>query len=123
MEVKDWDFFMVVFVGSDRLQHFLWDTHLQLNTSKGTMEYNVILRYYELIDSIIGEILQKLDENTISFIVSDHGFTTFRRGFNLNTWLLENGFIRLRDPSRQGKHEMFVNVDWSGTKAYGLGMT
>jgi predicted AlkP superfamily phosphohydrolase/phosphomutase len=96
MEVKDWDFFMVVFVGSDRLQHFLWDTHLQLNTSKGTMEYNVILRYYELIDSIIGEILQKLDENTISFIVSDHGFKQVKRDFYVNNWLKSIGLLDLK---------------------------
>lgn len=55
-------------------------------------------------------------------VLSDHGFTTFRRGFNLNTWLMENGYLRLRDPSRQGRSELFVNVDWSKTKAYGLGM-
>jgi predicted AlkP superfamily phosphohydrolase/phosphomutase len=96
MEEKDWDFFMVVFVGSDRLQHFLWDTQLQMNTSKGTMKYNVILKYYELIDSIIGEILQKLDENTINLIVSDHGFTQVKRDFYINNWLKSIGLLDLK---------------------------
>ena len=96
MEEKDWDFFMVIFVGSDRLQHFLWDTHLQMNTSKGAIRYNVILKYYELIDSIISEILQKLDENTINFIVSDHGFKQVKRDFYINNWLKSIGLLYLK---------------------------
>jgi predicted AlkP superfamily phosphohydrolase/phosphomutase len=56
------------------------------------------------------------------FVVSDHGFTPFRRGFNLNTWLLENGYHRLRDRRYQKDTELFQHTAWSSTRAYGYGL-
>ncbi|MFX1518499.1 MAG: alkaline phosphatase family protein [Promethearchaeota archaeon] len=96
MEKKDWDFFMVVFVGADRLQHFLWNTHLRIKTSKGIQKYNVIVQYYQLIDAIIGDFLQKLDENTITLIVSDHGFKQVKRDIYINNWLKDKGLLDLK---------------------------
>ena len=55
-------------------------------------------------------------------VLSDHGFDSFRRGFNLNSWLVENQYIDLIRPEQQGRHEFFTNVNWSRTMAYGLGM-
>ncbi len=97
MEKKEWDFFMVVFVGSDRLQHFLWDTNLTIKTTKGKLKYNAIVRYYQLIDAILGEILQKLDENTIVMIVSDHGFKQVKRDFYINNWLKKIELLDLKN--------------------------
>jgi predicted AlkP superfamily phosphohydrolase/phosphomutase len=55
-------------------------------------------------------------------ILSDHGFAPWYRAFHLNTWLLDHGYITLRDPTRQGESEFFLNVDWTRTRAYGLGL-
>jgi len=66
-------------------------------------------------------------------ICSDHGFTSFRRGVNYNTWLVKNGFMVLRQGASGGKTledlfdrgelgEFFKYVDWSRTKAYALGL-
>ncbi len=96
MENNDWDFFMVVFVGADRLQHFLWDTYLSSRTTKGNQRYNVIVRYYQLIDTVIGELLQKLDENTIILIVSDHGFKSVKRDVYINNLLKNIGLLTLK---------------------------
>jgi predicted AlkP superfamily phosphohydrolase/phosphomutase len=54
--------------------------------------------------------------------MSDHGFASFRRGFNLNTWLLEKGYITLLDPEAGRDAPLFGGVDWSRTVAYGLGL-
>jgi len=54
--------------------------------------------------------------------MSDHGFCPFYRGVNLNTWLLEKGYITLKDPARQGTMPLFGNVDWSKTQAYAVGL-
>ena len=40
----------------------------------------------------------------------------------LNSWLVEQGYVALRDPSRQGQSPLFLNVDWSRTTAYALGL-
>ena len=60
--------------------------------------------------------------DTALFVLSDHGFCSFRRGVNLNSWLLENGYLALPD----GAHESgryFEGVDWSRTRAYTFGLS
>jgi predicted AlkP superfamily phosphohydrolase/phosphomutase len=54
--------------------------------------------------------------------MSDHGFTSWRRSFHLNTWLRENGYLTVRDPNLKKDPGLFMNVDWSRTRAYGLGI-
>jgi predicted AlkP superfamily phosphohydrolase/phosphomutase len=63
-----------------------------------------------------------MPEDALLVVMSDHGFTSLLRSFNINTWLLENGFITLIDPARQGQSELFMNVDWRQTKAYAIGI-
>jgi predicted AlkP superfamily phosphohydrolase/phosphomutase len=57
-------------------------------------------------------------------VLSDHGFAPYNRSFNLNTWLLENGYIKLKIGSDASidSSQPFANVDWSATRAYGLGL-
>jgi predicted AlkP superfamily phosphohydrolase/phosphomutase len=49
--------------------------------------------------------------------MSDHGFANFKRQFNLNSWLRENGYLQPADTS-----SIMRDVDWSRTRAYGLGI-
>ena len=55
-------------------------------------------------------------------VLSDHGFAPYNRSFNLNTWLLEHGYITLKAEPNPDQSEAFANVDWSHTRAYGLGL-
>jgi len=81
---------------------------------------------YKQMDDVLGEVMDNhVDENTTLIVMSDHGFSRFYWGFNLNTWLVEKGYLKLRNPSRQGEYgdlELFTNVDWRRTKAYGSGL-
>jgi predicted AlkP superfamily phosphohydrolase/phosphomutase len=52
--------------------------------------------------------------------LSDHGFKFFRRGVNLNTWLVQNGFMTLKEGAEPG--EYLQSVDWSRTEAYSIGL-
>ena len=45
------------------------------------------------MDRLVGRTLEYVDENTALFVLSDHGFCAFRRGVNLNSWLLQNGYL------------------------------
>jgi predicted AlkP superfamily phosphohydrolase/phosphomutase len=65
---------------------------------------------------------RKADRDTVVQVMSDHGFNSFRRGFNLNTWLLQNGYHRLQRPWKQQESSFFDNTDWSKTRAYGIGL-
>ena len=54
--------------------------------------------------------------------MSDHGFTSWRRSFSLNTWLEQNGYLTVRDRNRRDL-EFLTNVDWPRTQAYALGLS
>lgn len=77
---------------------------------------------YEEMDEALGRVLEEVDQDTTLIVMSDHGFAPFYWGVNLNTWLLENGYVTLKDPSIQGRYPLFVNVDWTRTRAYAFGL-
>ncbi len=77
---------------------------------------------YQQMDEVLGRLLKAVDQRTTLIVMSDHGFSPFYWGVNLNTWLLEKGYIALKEPSRQGKFPLFMNVDWGRTRAYALGL-
>ena len=66
--------------------------------------------------------MPKVDENTTLLVLSDHGFAPYRHSFNLNTWLLNNGYITRKEGVTADGSEPFFDVDWSRTRAYGLGL-
>jgi predicted AlkP superfamily phosphohydrolase/phosphomutase len=80
----------------------------------------IINGYYEKADQMVGKILKQLDKDTIVIILSDHGFTAFRRAVNLNRWLLEQGYLSLKPGTDESKG-FLENIDWQKTKAYALG--
>jgi len=77
---------------------------------------------YEEMDEALGRVMEEVDERTTLIVMSDHGFSPFYWGVNLNSWLVEKGYVALREPSRQGELPLFLNVDWDRTTAYALGL-
>jgi predicted AlkP superfamily phosphohydrolase/phosphomutase len=101
------------FDAGDRFQHIFWDTG---PTPKEIEEY------YEDKDRFLGEVLNKMDDDTSLIIFSDHGFSTFERAVSINTWLVENGYMTLtKEPDEMDSGSLFKYVDWERTKAYSLG--
>lgn len=96
----DWNFFMVVFEGTDYVQHFFWKymdkSHPAYNPAKAKIYGNAIFDYYQKIDGIIGEIIKQLDDNTTVIIMSDHGFGPLHKEVHLNTWLKSIGLLKLK---------------------------
>ena len=113
------------FGAPDLVSHIFWrdqdPDHPGRDPSHGNRYSKVIEDIYVIMDKRVGEAVEQLDPHDSLIVMSDHGFCSFRRGFNLNSWLLENGYISLRDPSRR-QDEMYINVDWKQTKAYGVGL-
>ena len=114
-----------VFETTDSIQHmffrYLDKDHPALRRHPGTMGPHVIEELYARMDALIGKVLKTLDDRSILIVMSDHGFKSFRRGVNLNSWLLREGFLTLKD-GRTESGEWFRDVDWSKTRAYALGL-
>lgn len=103
----------VYFDASDRFQHIFY---------REEKIPPVIEDFYLDKDRFLGEILKHLDDKTYLIVFSDHGFGSFKRKVNINTWLYKNGYLNLtQEISQQNKGELFEYVDWQNTKAYALG--
>jgi hypothetical protein len=103
-----------VFDTTDRVQHMFYR---YLDAGDG----RVIEALYRDMDRLVGETLKHVDDSTALFVLSDHGFCSFKRGVNLNAWLLQNGYLALLDGARESG-DYFEGVDWSRTRAYTFGL-
>lgn len=109
-----------VYDSSDRLQHVFWNASV-LNGDEGSL-HPAIEDYYRQKDTLLGKVLRQIDNKTLLLIVSDHGFTSFERAVNINTWLVKNGFMTLTRELEEGDEgALFQYVDWNRTKAYSVG--
>jgi len=114
-----------VFDSTDRLQHTFWrhidEEHPAHQEREQGQQRNVIEELYQRMDALVGKTLEKCkDKDTVVMVISDHGFNTFRYGVDLNRWLEENGYLKVKDGQRDGKH--LSAVDWSQTRAFAIGL-
>jgi predicted AlkP superfamily phosphohydrolase/phosphomutase len=114
-----------VFDGTDRIQHMFWryleDGHPAARGREDSEHKNAIEELYKHNDRLVGRTMKKLKKGDLLFVLSDHGFTSFRRGVNVNAWLHANGYLKLKEGA-DGSNEWLVDVDWSQTRAYSLGL-
>jgi len=82
---------------------------------------DVIPSLYRQMDVVLGQALEKAGDDATVLVVSDHGFAPFCRAFNLNGWLRDHGYLALANGATTGGNS-FQGVDWSRTRAYGLGL-
>lgn len=132
-EADDWDLLVHYFEFTDKVQHMMFrlfdPEHPRYDAELAAKYGNSILESYQRMDKIVGNVMDRMPEGTQLYVVSDHGFSSWRWTMNYNTWLAENGYMRLNgeDPQRLNlemlfdQGDFFVNVDWSKTKAYALG--
>jgi predicted AlkP superfamily phosphohydrolase/phosphomutase len=112
---------------TDQRQHMFWRlmdrTHPAYDEKLARTFGDVIERTYRAADDILASAMARVDKDTVILVLSDHGFDPFVRGFNLNTWLRQNGYLRLRNEFRAEDLELaFAGTNWARTKAYGLGL-
>jgi predicted AlkP superfamily phosphohydrolase/phosphomutase len=120
----DWDLFMIVEMGPDRMHHAFWrylaDDHPAFEP--GHPLAGAILDYYRYLDSEVGSMLRLLRADDVVLVASDHGARTMRGGFALNQWLLERGYLVLQRAAPQGLTRFDdLEIDWAKTRAWADG--
>ncbi|MFQ5840177.1 MAG: alkaline phosphatase family protein [Candidatus Methylomirabilales bacterium] len=100
LERWPWDFFMAVFVLTDRVQHLFWK-YLDPTSALYASELGVqvrarVVELYQRLDAMFGALLDRLDGQTDLFVISDHGFGPTKAFINVNCWLEDLGLLRLR---------------------------
>jgi predicted AlkP superfamily phosphohydrolase/phosphomutase len=114
-----------VFDTTDRVQHMFWryldKDHPAVRDVPQGQKPRVIQELYDRMDSLIGRVLQQIDDQTVLLVISDHGFKSFNRCMNLNAWLHQNGYLVLKE-GKSESGDWFEDVDWSRTRAYTMGL-
>ncbi len=119
---EPWDFFMLVEMGPDRLHHAFWryhDPNHRLH-EPGSPYVTAVRKYYQRLDGLIGEVIEKLPQDTLILVVSDHGAQAMQGGLAINQWLINEGYLVLKDPSASGELKPHM-VDWPRTRVWSSG--
>jgi predicted AlkP superfamily phosphohydrolase/phosphomutase len=119
-------FLFFYFSSLDLNSHVFWRTldpqHPFHSPEQASAHGDFLPWLYTRMDTAIGKAMAQANDRTLLLVISDHGFSSFRRAFHLNTWLARNGYAALKDPYAFGETELFRDVDWGRTQAYGLGL-
>jgi len=111
---------------TDQLAHIFWRDMDPLHPGRLPEQagrYDGVVRAtYEEMDQRLGEAFEALDGSDVLIVMSDHGFASFRRGFNVNNWLVENGYQTVKDMGRQGRQDQLFNIRFDQTRVYALGL-
>lgn len=147
LEKNDWQVFYEVFGETDRVQHMMFryidPEHPLYSKERAEREVTFfgkrmpvkecIPEIYRQMDRLVGETMRRaVDARTTLIVLSDHGFSSFRRQVHLNNWLLANGYMALKPGSYEGQtvtledlkdpSRVFGYIDWKATRAYSLGL-
>lgn len=118
----------VVFDAPDRIQHMFWRFQDERHPARGNDQQRIdahrdsIRRMYVRMDELVGRTVRTVGKETALVVMSDHGFKPFRRGVDLNAWLLAHGYLKLKQGATSSRKAYLEEVDWSATKAYAVGL-
>ena len=114
-----------VFDGPDRIQHMFWrfleNGHPALRDRTNTHPDSIRDMYVKM-DQLVGRTMNQIGDDSTLFVMSDHGFTSFQRGVDLNAWLRDHGYLTLKQGARSSSTLYLHDVDWSRTQAYAIGL-
>jgi predicted AlkP superfamily phosphohydrolase/phosphomutase len=133
LDAKDWDLLVGVIESTDRVQHMMWrlidPQHPLYDAALAEKFGDSIERVYRRADDFVGEVVKRVGPDMPVMIVSDHGFHSWRKAVNLDTWLVQNGYMVMKGQSADkkladlfGGGTFWENVDWSRTRAYAMGI-
>lgn len=117
---KQWDLLWFVEIGTDRIHHCFWkySDPEHPKYKKGNKYENAILDYYKYVDKKIGKLLENIDDYTYVLVVSDHGVKHMKGAFSINDWLVNEGYLVLKENAILGMKIREADVDWDRTKAW-----
>ncbi len=108
---EDWQTFMLVFTGTDRLAHFLWSAY----EDKSHKYHSAFLNHLHQIDEAIGEIAHRMNANDSLILLSDHGFELLEHDVHINFFLAQEGFLKFK----RNPPQSLADIDY-GTEAFAL---
>lgn len=94
---KEWDMLFVVVSATDWIQHSMWrhidSTHPLYDPQLSPRYREGFKEFWRRVDRLIGDVIKAAGNDTIVFVVSDHGFGPSHQVFNLARWLELKGYM------------------------------
>ncbi len=123
LEREDWDLFMYVEMGPDRLQHGFWKyvdpDHRKYEV--GNPYESCLLEYYAHLDAQLGELVDLAGNDAAIVLMSDHGAKRMEGNFHVNDWLRAEGLLHLKQEPAGVTGISPDLVDWPRTVAWAWG--
>jgi predicted AlkP superfamily phosphohydrolase/phosphomutase len=123
MDRGDFDLLIAADMATDRVGHMFWrfrdPQHPMYDPALAEKYAPALEESYRLSDKMVGEVMAKLGPNDLLMVLSDHGFESWRRGFDVNAWLEKNKYLAVKEPGAG----YLLGVDWAKTKAYSVGLS
>ncbi|MEJ2068568.1 MAG: alkaline phosphatase family protein, partial [Deltaproteobacteria bacterium] len=117
------DFFMMVDMGPDRFHHGFWkcfdDSHPK--HIPGNEFSDCAREYYSFLDGKVGELVDAVPDDSIIIVVSDHGGQPMIGGVAINEWLIESGYLTVKNYPKKLTPLDKLDIDWEHTKVWGEG--
>ncbi len=118
---------------TDRVAHVFWrfrdPQHPAYDAVLAKKYGDAVEKSYETVDAIVGDAAKSLRPEDVLIVLSDHGFASWRRSVNYNSWLVEAGYLVLSGGAKRKSLEALFSrgqfweaVDWSRSKAYAMGL-
>lgn len=126
MDRGEFDILVFVWEATDRVGHMYWryrdPQHPMYDPEKAAVFGKALEESYQIADRIVGNVMGRLKENDLFMVISDHGFESWRTGFNVNTWLQQQGYLAVTS-MQEAEKGFLQGIDWSKTKAYSVGLS
>ena len=123
LATRPWDLFALVEMGPDRMHHAFWkymDPEHRKHEPGSPFE-SAILDYHRHVDGLLAQLLEQADEDTVVFVLSDHGAKRLDGGIRINEWLRREGLLATLAEPDGASSLRDVGVDWPRTTAWGEG--
>jgi predicted AlkP superfamily phosphohydrolase/phosphomutase len=121
---EDWDFMMLVFNGTDTVQHAMWKymspQHPLHDPAKFAKYGDAILHYFQYVDHALGDIVASLDDDTVLMLMSDHGFGPFHKFIHVNNWLRQQGWLQLKKSPKAWLKSALFDHGFAPMRIYNL---
>lgn len=115
IEKRPVNLFSVVLTAIDRVQHFAWPNIPSGDPSSaeivGAMPADLIT-FYQTVDEVIGQIIDRLPTESLVMLLSDHGFNGVGRKFYVNKWLEQEGYLALKGAQASGRRQIVKLMQW-----------
>jgi predicted AlkP superfamily phosphohydrolase/phosphomutase len=114
------------FSSLDQAQHMFWalndKEHPYYHPEESAKFAYITDEMYRKFDRVLAKALKGIDPGIPVLVMSDHGFGPFRRGVNINTWLVKEGYLKLSSDEINEGISILEYADWPASKAYALGL-